>query len=197
MTRVSTAASAPRILHISTARALQTAARERSSRKTWRRLSPSFEGSEASSQSISLQLRESWKEEEDACQQFLAFPSPHELREMSVHFQSLHIAVCRQAAPVATFAGKCCLQLLQGLASHELCFQCTQTFFLWQAFGHLYQFSHSSTSASLQDTWATCGFLLLLAAVHETSGPVRNASCLAECVKGALWRGLDSHSPPS
>ena len=109
MTRVSTAASVPPILHTSTARAL---------RKTRRHLSPSL--AEASSQSISLQLRESWKEEEDAGQQFLFSPFQarwpsekkiHELREKSVHFQSLHIAVCRQAAPVAKFADGCCIRL--------------------------------------------------------------------------------------
>ena len=39
--------------------------RERAFRNTRKRLSPSFESSEASSRSIPLQLRESWKEEED------------------------------------------------------------------------------------------------------------------------------------
>ena len=43
MTKVSTAASVPPILHMSTARALQTGAGRRSSRKTRRRHSPSFE----------------------------------------------------------------------------------------------------------------------------------------------------------
>ena len=32
--------------------------------------------------------------------------------------------------------------------------------------------------------------LLLVAAIHETAGPVRLASPWAECVEGALWRSL-------
>ena len=62
--------------------------------------------------------------------------------------------------------------------------------FLWHSFGHLYQFSHPSTSASLQDTSAAGGFLLLVAAAHETAGPVPLASPKAECAEGALWRGF-------
>ena len=107
---------------------------ERSSRKTRRRLSPSLKGSEASSQPISLQLRESWKEEEErtlanSCSPFHArWPSEktkfmNSVRCLSISKASTWLSA-GQAAPVAKFADGCCIQI-QGLASHGSCFQCT------------------------------------------------------------------------
>ena len=72
MTKVNTAASVPPILHISTARVLQTAAGDGRLEKLGDAF---FHPLIAPSQSILLQLREGWKEEEDACQQYLAIPS--------------------------------------------------------------------------------------------------------------------------
>ena len=102
---------------------------------------------------------------------------------------SKDIAVCRQAAPVAKFADGCCIYL-QGLASHGSCFQCTWTFgFLWHAFGHLTSSRSRArprrckTRTRPADSFSSSLLLTKLLA-PSASRPQ------AECVEGALWRGL-------
>ena len=145
MTRVSTAASVPLILHISTVRAVQIAARRgrleklgdasfhhlRARKVRASRFSSSCEKVGKKKRTLTINfspVQAGWPCEKKQVR---------ELCEKSVHFQSLHIAVCRQAAPVAEFADRCRIHL-QGLASHGFCFQCTKTFgFHWHDFGHL------------------------------------------------------------
>ena len=153
---------------------------EGSSRMTRRRQFPSFEGLGSSEPVDSPPAARKLERRRGRLPTISRLSKPgapvkkkqvHELCEKSVHFQSLHTAVCRQAAPVAEFADRCRIHL-QGLASQRFCFQCTKTFgFHWHDFRPSFNSWHPSTSASLQDTSATHGFLLLVAAAHKPAAP--------------------------
>ena len=79
----------------------------------------------------------------------------HELHEKPVHLQRLHIAACRQAAPIVEFAHGCGAHF-QRLASHRLYLQGTQTSGLcWHAFGHFHKFApeHIRVPVHLAISW--------------------------------------------
>ena len=146
MTRVSTSASVPPILHISTARALQTAARSGLSRKTRRRLFPSFDDSPPAAGKLERRRGRS--------------PTISRLSKPGGPLNKASSEALRRSAST-------------GMLS---------------AF-----FSSSRTRARprrYKTRERTCGFLLLVAAAHETTGAVRLASPLDEYVKGALRKSL-------
>ena len=111
----------------------------------------------------------------------------HELHEKPVHFQGLHIAARRQAAPIAALADGCSVYF-QRLRFTDFVSKAVRRRASAGMPSAISTSSHPTSSASLQDTMASCGLFLFVGAADGAALLVRLVTPFAERVGSALRR---------